>query len=93
MEPPPRRRRAGEDARRVAHVFPFVPAKAAADLDFIRRHSRFMPSEHFDDKPKSLGSSTARIARLAELRDPHIAPLTAFVDTLRAQMGADYRIP
>jgi uracil-DNA glycosylase len=52
-----------------------------------------MPSEHFDDKPKSLGSPAARAARLAELRDPHIAPLTAFVDTLRAEMGSDYQIP
>src|SRR5713101_2816922 len=52
-----------------------------------------MPSEHFDDKPKSLGSPAARTARLAELREPHIAPLTAFVDTLRAEMGSDYRIP
>ena len=52
-----------------------------------------MPSEHFDDKPKSLGSPAARTARLAELRDPHIAPLTAFVDTLRAKMGLDYQIP
>jgi hypothetical protein len=52
-----------------------------------------MLSEHFDDKPKSLGSLAARTARLAELCDPHIAPLTAFVDTLRAKMGLDYQIP
>jgi uracil-DNA glycosylase len=52
-----------------------------------------MLAEHFDDKPKSLGSPLSRTARLAELRDPHIAPLTAFVDALRAEMGADYRIP
>ena len=43
--------------------------------------------------PKSLGSPAARTARQAELRDPHIAPLTAFVDTLRAEMGSDYQIP
>ncbi len=52
-----------------------------------------MPREHFDDKPKSLGSPAARAARLAELREPHIAPLTAFVETLRAEMGSNYRIP
>ncbi len=52
-----------------------------------------MPSEYSDDKPKSLGSPAARTARLAELREPHIAPLTALVDTLRAEMGSDYQIP
>ena len=51
------------------------------------------PCKHFDDKPKSLGSPAARVARQTELRDPHIAPLTAFVDTLRAEMGSDYQIP
>ena len=55
--------------------------------------SRTMPGEHFDDHPKSLSSSVVRAARLAELWEPHIAPLTAFVDALRAEMGADYRIP
>ncbi len=52
-----------------------------------------MLGEHFGDKPKSLGSSAARTTRLAELREPHIAPLTAFVETLRAEMGSNYRIP
>ena len=52
-----------------------------------------MTSEHFNDKPKSLGSLAVRAARQAELRDPHIAPLTAFVDMLRAEMGSDYQIP
>jgi len=61
-------------------------------MDLTRRCSQ-PPSEQFDDEPKSLGSPLARAVRLAELREPHIAPLTAFVDALRAEMGADYRIP
>ncbi len=52
-----------------------------------------MKIEHFDDKPKLLGGLAARVARQTELRDPHIAPLTAFVDALRVQMGSNYRIP
>jgi len=52
-----------------------------------------MPRECFADKPKLLGSPEARAARRAELRDPHIAPLTEFVDALRAEMGSDYKIP
>src|SRR5438105_9981570 len=52
-----------------------------------------MKIERFADKPKLLGALTARSARQAELREPHIAPLTAFVDRLRAEMGSDYQIP
>ena len=52
-----------------------------------------MTSERLDDKAQSLGSLEARAARQAELGDPHIAPLTAFVDRLRAEMGSDYQIP
>lgn len=52
-----------------------------------------MSSEHFDDKPKSLGSAVTRAARHAELRERHIAPLTAFVDALRVEMGSNYQIP
>ncbi|PYK38607.1 MAG: hypothetical protein DME49_07210 [Verrucomicrobia bacterium] len=52
-----------------------------------------MPSEHFDGKPKSLGSPVARAARHAELHERHIAPLTAFVDALRVEMGSHYQIP
>jgi hypothetical protein len=52
-----------------------------------------MPNEYFEDKPKLLRNPTACVARLDELRDPHIAPLTAFVNALRAEMGSDYQIP
>src|SRR5207244_3223510 len=66
---------------------------AAAEVVLVRRDSRFMPSEHFDGKPKSLGSPVARAARHAELHERHIAPLTAFVDALRVEMGSHYQIP
>jgi len=49
--------------------------------------------ERFNDKPKLLGNLSVRTARQAELRDPHIAPLTEFVDMLRAEMGSGYQIP
>src|SRR6266487_4390514 len=52
-----------------------------------------MKIEHFADKPKLLGDLAARSSRQAELGEPHIAPLTAFVDTLRTEMGSDYQIP
>jgi len=52
-----------------------------------------MSNECFDDKPKLLGSLEARVARRAELCVPHIAPLTTFVDALRAEKGSDYKIP
>jgi uracil-DNA glycosylase len=47
----------------------------------------------FADKPKLLGNPIARARRQTELRDPHIATLTEFVDTLRAEMGSGYQIP
>ena len=52
-----------------------------------------MKSELSNDEPKSLGSPEARERRRARLGDPHIAPLTIFVHTLRAEMGSNYRIP
>jgi uracil-DNA glycosylase len=55
--------------------------------------SRSMTNEYFDDKPKLLASTEARKAREAKLHDPHIAPLTAFVEDLRVQKGPDYTIP
>ena len=45
------------------------------------------------DKPKLLSTLKARTARQAELHDPHIAPLTAYVDRVRAEVGSDYEIP
>src|ERR1700693_922700 len=45
------------------------------------------------DRPKLLGDPEARQARLGELHEPHIAPLTAVVQTLRQEVGKDAHIP
>ena len=45
------------------------------------------------DAPKSLGSASVREARLAAIEEPHVAPLTAFVRQLRAEMGPSHVIP
>jgi uracil-DNA glycosylase len=46
-----------------------------------------------DDRPKLLGDAEARSKRFSQLREPHILPLTAFVERLRAEAGADAAIP
>ena len=53
----------------------------------VRRH-KMSP-----DLPKSLGNREERVARIGLLEKPHVAPLTDFVRTLRAEMGPDYAIP
>ena len=45
------------------------------------------------DRPKTLGHPAAQSARRTHLRDPHIAPLTTFVESLRAEMGPTVTIP
>jgi hypothetical protein len=45
------------------------------------------------DRPKLLADPEARQARLSQLREPHVAPLTAFVDALRQEVGMDTHIP
>jgi uracil-DNA glycosylase len=45
------------------------------------------------DVPKLLGDPMARTARQAELYEPHVAPLTEFVDSLRAEAGPHASIP
>ena len=52
-----------------------------------------MKSELSTDEPKSLAKPEARAIRMAGLTNPHIAPLTNFVDALRAEMGSNYGIP
>jgi hypothetical protein len=52
-----------------------------------------MSREALIDVPKLLGDPTARTARQAELYEPHIAPLTEFVEKLRAEVGAHGSIP
>ena len=43
-----------------------------------------------NDKPRSLGSREVLDARRAQLREPHVVRLTAFVDKLRAETGGRF---
>src|SRR6476646_8560373 len=52
-----------------------------------------MSTQPFTDRPKLLADSAACTARKAQLHEPHIAPLTAFVEKLRAQVGTGVSIP
>lgn len=45
------------------------------------------------DQPKSLGYDHERRARLARLREPHIAPLTDFVERVRQERGCGGAFP
>ncbi|MEQ1795399.1 MAG: uracil-DNA glycosylase [Nitrospira sp.] len=45
------------------------------------------------DRPKLLGDATAVAVRMKELRAPHIAPLTSFVEDLRAEAGPGAEVP
>lgn len=45
------------------------------------------------DRPKSLGNPQAQAERRAALGEPHVAPLTDFVERLRARMGPEYAVP
>jgi uracil-DNA glycosylase len=45
------------------------------------------------DRPKTLGDPEARQLRLTELHEAHIAPLTSFVESLRAEAGPGAAIP
>ncbi|MDP1536959.1 MAG: uracil-DNA glycosylase [Burkholderiales bacterium] len=45
------------------------------------------------DIPKLLADPAARTARLAQLMEPHVAPLTAYVAALRSEVGSDAAIP
>jgi hypothetical protein len=46
-----------------------------------------MSDQPLIDRPQLLGDLTARAARRAQLSEPHVAPLTAFVEALRAEVG------
>ena len=46
-----------------------------------------------EDVPKSLGNPTHRAARIARLQEPHVRPLTCFVDTIREETGYGTAIP
>ena len=52
-----------------------------------------MSAEQFTDRPKLLADAAACAARATELHEPHITPLTAFVETLRIQVGPHVSIP
>ena len=45
------------------------------------------------DRPKLLGDPAAVAARLNQLHEPHIAPLTRFVETLRREAGPSAAVP
>lgn len=47
----------------------------------------------FTDKPKLLKDPAAKAERYGRLHLPHIAPLTKFVEDLRAEKGTDYQLP
>jgi uracil-DNA glycosylase len=46
-----------------------------------------------NDRPKLLRDSEAREARRAQLSEPHIAPLSAFVASLREELGPLAHVP
>jgi hypothetical protein len=52
-----------------------------------------MSTQPSTDRPKLLAAPGACAARSKQLHEPHIAPLTVFVETLRAQVGAHVSIP
>ena len=45
------------------------------------------------DQPKSLSSESALNERLALINEPHVKPLSRFVERLRNRMGSDANIP
>ena len=59
----------------------------------VRGETNGFVAEGGADLPKMLASEQARMQRLQELRLPHIAPLTDFVESLRDEMGAEAGIP
>ena len=52
-----------------------------------------MSTQRVTDRPKLLADPAACAAQTKQLREPHIAPLTVFVEALRAQVGPDLSIP
>ena len=52
-----------------------------------------MPINQVSDSPKLLSDPAARAARHAQLAEPHVAALTAYVAALRNEVGPDAAIP
>jgi len=50
-------------------------------------------SDYEGDRPKLLGDPAAKAVRITLLREPHIAPLTDFVEELRHEAGPGAAIP
>lgn len=48
--------------------------------------------ENFD-RPKSLGDAAVKASRIRQLHEPHVAPLTAYVEELRLEAGPGAEIP
>lgn len=46
-----------------------------------------------EDRPKLLGDRIAVAERLRQLHEPHVAPLTRFVEALRSEVGCEAVIP
>ncbi|MBC8752413.1 MULTISPECIES: uracil-DNA glycosylase [Paraburkholderia] len=45
------------------------------------------------DRPKSLGDAAVKAIRIRQLHEPHVAPLTAYVEELRLEAGPGAEIP
>ncbi|WP_063812489.1 uracil-DNA glycosylase [Burkholderia cepacia] len=45
------------------------------------------------DRPKSLGDAAVKATRIRQLHEPHVAPLTAYVEELRLEAGPGAEIP
>ncbi|WP_430226941.1 uracil-DNA glycosylase [Paraburkholderia tropica] len=45
------------------------------------------------DRPKSLGDAAVKATRIRQLHEPHVAPLTAYVEELRLEAGPGADIP
>ena len=51
------------------------------------------PEQTTTAAPKSLRDPKVRERRMAAIAEPHVAPLTTFVQDLRAELGPDFSIP
>jgi uracil-DNA glycosylase len=45
------------------------------------------------DRPKSLGDAAVKATRIRQLDEPHVAPLTAYVEELRFEAGPGAEVP
>ena len=52
-----------------------------------------MVAEQLADRPKLLADPLARAQRRAQLREPHVGPLAAYVEQLRLEIGSQGAVP